>query len=182
MSATTVTTIQETKQPLTTTAAAAPPKTAQKVSGKVKSSTPKAPVFTDKIQEREYRKRRLTLAFRIFGKYGFDEGVAGHITVRDPLSPHLFWVNPFGVAFSQIKPDDLILVDERGQIVGGGGPEGQHQYLNSAAFLIHGAIHASRPDVLCAAHSHSLYGRAFCALGREIDIISQDSCVFWNVS
>lgn len=32
-------------------------------------------------------KGRLAAAFRIFGKYGFDEGVAGHITLRDPVDP-----------------------------------------------------------------------------------------------
>ena|ERR1700761_415831 len=40
------------------------------------------PKFTDKYKEREYQKGRLALAFRIFAKYGFDEGVAGHITLR----------------------------------------------------------------------------------------------------
>jgi len=38
--------------------------------------------FTDKFEEREYLKGRLVLAFRIFAKLGFDEGVAGHITLR----------------------------------------------------------------------------------------------------
>jgi hypothetical protein len=38
--------------------------------------------FQDKYEEREYQKGRLVLAFRIFGKLGFDEGVAGHITLR----------------------------------------------------------------------------------------------------
>jgi hypothetical protein len=40
------------------------------------------PKFTDKYKEREYQKGRLALAFRIFAKYGFAEGVAGHITLR----------------------------------------------------------------------------------------------------
>jgi hypothetical protein len=40
------------------------------------------PKFTDPYEEREYLKGRLAAAFRIFGKFGFDEGVAGHITVR----------------------------------------------------------------------------------------------------
>jgi len=40
------------------------------------------PTFDDKYKEREYLKGRLAAAFRIFGKYGFDEGVAGHITLR----------------------------------------------------------------------------------------------------
>ena len=43
---------------------------------------PSPPTFTDKYEEREYLKGRLAAAFRIFGKYGFDEGVAGHITLR----------------------------------------------------------------------------------------------------
>jgi hypothetical protein len=54
------------------------------------------PKFADKYEEREYLKGRLAAAFRIFGKYGYDEGVAGHITLRDPVDPETFWVNPFG--------------------------------------------------------------------------------------
>lgn len=54
------------------------------------------PKFADKYEERDYLKGRLAAAFRIFGKYGFDEGVAGHITLRDPVDPQTFWVNPFG--------------------------------------------------------------------------------------
>lgn len=43
---------------------------------------PGPPKFEDKYEERRYLKGRLAAAFRIFGKYGFDEGVAGHITIR----------------------------------------------------------------------------------------------------
>lgn len=137
---------------------------------------PSPPKFTDKYEEREYLKGRLALAFRIFGKEGYDEGVAGHITLRDPVKPDHFWVNPFGVAFSQIKKSDLILVNHEGKVVDGG----PVRLLNQAAYMIHAAVHAARPDVQCAAHSHSIYGRAFCALGRPIDIITQDSCAFYN--
>ncbi|KIW88802.1 uncharacterized protein Z519_10286 [Cladophialophora bantiana CBS 173.52] len=137
---------------------------------------PSPPKFTDKLEEREYLKGRLALAFRIFAQHGFDEGFAGHITVRDPVDPTTFWVNPFGVAFSMMKSSDLILVDHEGHVIGGG----SNRLLNTAAYLIHAAVHKARPDVVCAAHSHSLYGRSFCALGRPIDIITQDSCVFYN--
>ncbi|KAL9127060.1 MAG: hypothetical protein Q9217_003989 [Psora testacea] len=140
------------------------------------SKFPGPPKFEDKYEEREYLKGRLAAAFRIFGKYGFDEGVAGHITVRDPVDPSTFWVNPFGVAFSMIKKSDLIQVDDHGNILGGG----PYRMLNKAAFVIHGAVHQARPDVTCAAHSHSIYGRSFCTLGRKIDMITQDSCSFHN--
>ena len=138
---------------------------------------PGPPTFTDRYEEREYLKGRLTAAFRIFGKYGFDEGVAGHITLRDPVDPTTFWVNPFGVAFSLMKRSDLIQVDHYGTVIDGG----KVRLLNTAAFMIHGAVHEARPDVMCAAHSHSIYGRSFCTLGRKLDIITQDSCAFHNV-
>lgn len=43
---------------------------------------PSPPTFEDKYKERAYLKGKLAAAFRVFGKYGFDEGVAGHITCR----------------------------------------------------------------------------------------------------
>jgi ribulose-5-phosphate 4-epimerase/fuculose-1-phosphate aldolase len=46
--------------------------------------------------------------------------------------------------------------------------------------MIHHAVHTARPDVNCVAHSHSIYGRSFCTLGRSLDIITQDSCAFHN--
>lgn len=54
------------------------------------------PHFEDKYEERKYLKHRLALAFRIFAKHGLSEGIAGHITLRDPVDPGCFWVNPFG--------------------------------------------------------------------------------------
>lgn len=85
-------------------------------------------------------------------------------------------MNPFGVAFSLIKASDLILVNAEGNVVDGG----PVRLLNTAAYMIHHAVHEARPDVMCAAHSHSLYGRTFCALGRTLDTITQDSCSFHN--
>lgn len=49
---------------------------------------PRPPTFDDPYKERAYLKGRLAAAFRIFGKYGFDEGVAGHITLRVGLPEH----------------------------------------------------------------------------------------------
>ncbi|CZS97202.1 related to novobiocin biosynthesis protein novR [Rhynchosporium agropyri] len=132
--------------------------------------------FADKYEERDYQKGRLALAFRIFAKFGFDEGVAGHITLRDPVHPDHFWVNPFGVAWPLLKASDLILVNPEGEVVEGG----PVRLLNAAAYMIHHAVHKARPEINCVAHSHSIYGRAFCTLGRNLDTITQDSCAFHN--
>lgn len=87
-------------------------------------------------------------------------------------------VNPFGVDFNMINKSDLLRVDHKGNIL----DHGKVKILNKAAFLIHGAIHEARPDVMCAAHTHSVYGRAFCALGKPLDSISLESCIFHKVS
>jgi hypothetical protein len=49
-----------------------------------------------------------------------------------------------------------------------------------AAFAIHSAVHAARPDVIAAAHAHSVYGKAWSAPGRLLDPSTQDACVFYE--
>jgi ribulose-5-phosphate 4-epimerase/fuculose-1-phosphate aldolase len=124
--------------------------------------------------ERLYRKQRLAASFRLFARYEFDHGGAGHITARDPQWTDHFWVNPAGVHFSHIRVSDLLLVNHQGDIVEGDG------LLNPAAFAIHSQIHKVRTDVISAAHSHALYGKAFSAQGRLLDPLTQDSCAFYG--
>jgi ribulose-5-phosphate 4-epimerase/fuculose-1-phosphate aldolase len=135
---------------------------------------PMPPKFANLADERLHRKQRLAAGFRLFSKFGFDEGVAGHITARDPEFPDTFWVNPFGVHFSQITVSNLIRCDHKGAVVEGDYP------VNTAAFVIHSRVHAARPDAVAAAHSHSTYGRAFSTLGRTLAPITQDVCAFYN--
>ncbi|MWK39455.1 class II aldolase/adducin family protein [Actinomadura sp. J1-007] len=125
-------------------------------------------------EERRHRKERLAAALRIFGKFGFEEGVAGHITARDPERTDHFWVNPFGMSFKHIRVSDLILVNHEGKVVEGRYP------VNEAAFAIHSQVHQARPDVVAAAHSHSTYGRALSALGQKLEPITQDVCAFYQ--
>ncbi|ORY24482.1 class II aldolase/adducin domain protein [Naematelia encephala] len=136
------------------------------------------PTFASKEDERKYQKERLAASFRIFSKLGFDEGVAGHITVRDAINPHAFWVNPYGVAFDLMTVSDLLLIDHDGNVLEGSGKPGDGQIYNAAGFAIHGAVHAMRPDVHAAAHSHTTFGRAFSVLGRNVDIASHDAAQF----
>lgn len=123
---------------------------------------------------RKDRKNKLAAAFRLFGKYGFDEGVAGHITVRDPKFQDHFWVNPLGKSFNQISVSDLLLVSHKGEVVEGEG------LLNGAAFTIHANIHHARKDVVAAAHAHSTYGKAFSTFGKKLLPLTQDACSFFD--
>jgi ribulose-5-phosphate 4-epimerase/fuculose-1-phosphate aldolase len=136
------------------------------------------PVFESVDDERLYRKRRLAAAYRLFAKLGFEDGsvgAAGHITARDPGEPETFWVNPYGVPFAHLTASSLVRVDANGAIV-----EGAASMVNGAAFAIHSQIHAARPDVVAAAHSHSLHGKAFSTLGRPLRPLTQDACAFFD--
>jgi ribulose-5-phosphate 4-epimerase/fuculose-1-phosphate aldolase len=130
------------------------------------------PKFADVEQERRHRKQRLAAAFRLFGRFGFDEGVAGHITARDPELLDHFWVNPLGMSFKQVRVRDLLLVNDRGDVVEGSWP------VNTAAFVIHSCIHAARPEVVSAAHAHSAHGKAWSSLRRPLAPLTQDACAF----
>jgi len=138
------------------------------------ATTMKPPVFATVEEERLHRKQRLAATFRLFSKMGFDEGVAGHVTARDPEFTDTFWVNPFGVHFSQIWVSNLIRVDHTGEVVEGRYP------VNRAAFAIHSNVHQARPDAVAAAHTHSTWGRTWSTLGRPLDPITQDVCAFYN--
>ena len=136
---------------------------------------PLPPSFTSVAEERQHRKEQLAGAFRLFGRLGFGEGVAGHITARDPERTDCYWVNPFGLSFRHIRVSDLVLVDEAGQVVEG------TRMVNTAAVCIHGAVHAARPDVIAAAHAHSVHGKALSSLpGVMLEPLTQDACAFYD--
>lgn len=140
------------------------------------TQTPPPDIFEGNTDSeiRAHRKEMLVTTCRLFGQFGFDEGLAGHVTVRDPMLADHFWVNPLGVSFKQMTIDDLLLVNEQGEVVEGSG------FLNGAAFTIHSHIHRARPDVIAAAHTHSLYGKAWSSLGQRLDPITQDACAFFE--
>ncbi|MFE0041136.1 class II aldolase/adducin family protein [Streptomyces sp. NPDC059015] len=125
-------------------------------------------------EARRHRKQRLAAALRLFGKYGFGEGISGHISVRDPEHPDRFWVNPFGVSFRRVRVADLICVDATGRVV-----HGNHR-VNPSAFVIHSWIHELGPGVEAAAHAHTPHARALGALGRLLDPIDQESAAFYG--
>ncbi len=121
---------------------------------------------------RTRRKKHLVAACRAFAKWDFDYGFGGHLTIRDPQHPELYWTNPMAVHFSQVKLSNLILVDHDGRVI-----EGNYA-VNRAGFVLHAAVHAEHPDILAMCHAHTLHGVAYASLGRPLPPISQDACAF----
>jgi ribulose-5-phosphate 4-epimerase/fuculose-1-phosphate aldolase len=137
--------------------------------------TPLAPpVFATNAAERTHRLQRLAAACRIFGRYGFADGVLGHVTVRDPEHADRLWINPYGVSMRQVKVSNLVQVNHQGEVVQGKGA------VNPVGLLLHTAVHKARPDVIAICHAHSLYGAAWSSLERVLDPITQDACLFFE--
>ncbi|KAM5346159.1 hypothetical protein ACJ41O_009164 [Fusarium nematophilum] len=134
---------------------------------------PKHPTFA---AHRQWMLEKMALAFRVFARLGYTDGMAGHISVRDPENPHTFWTNPLAVHFGLLKASDMILVDYEGVPIGGN----QSRPANAAGFLIHSAVHKARPDVVAACHTHSVHGMAWSAFGRPIEMITQDAAYLYG--
>ncbi|KAF7191286.1 hypothetical protein HII31_07309 [Pseudocercospora fuligena] len=138
-------------------------------------SRARIPQPESKEKHRRWQLEQMAGAFRIFAKLGFADGGSGHISVRDPIVPNTFWINPYAVHFGLLRVSDMVHVDEEGIRIGGADLP-----VNSAGFIIHAAIHRARPDVNAACHVHSPYGRAWSNFGRPIDMLNQDSCMFYD--
>lgn len=87
---------------------------------------PKIPTFTTFAEKRQWQLEHMALAFRVWAREGYAEGIAGHISIRDPEFEDRLWINPLGVHYGMMKVSDMVCINfKTGQVVGGntvGGP------------------------------------------------------------
>jgi ribulose-5-phosphate 4-epimerase/fuculose-1-phosphate aldolase len=100
---------------------------------------------------------RLQLAamYRVFDLLGWTELIYNHISLKVPGAENHFLINPYGLEYREVKASNLVKVDLEGNIVGH-----SEWPINPAGFVIHSAIHAARPEVVCIAHTHTDAGVA----------------------
>lgn len=135
---------------------------------------PKYPTFESLEDERWHRRQRLAAVCRVFAKLGYEYGFAGHVTVRDPEHPNLYWTNPFAMDFGRVSASDMMLVDHAGTVLQG------TWAVNRAGFVLHSAIHEANPQLVASCHAHTTHGMAWAALGRMLDPITQTACGFYE--
>jgi len=134
----------------------------------------KRPTFSNLEDERQYRKEHLAATFRVFAKLGYEEGVMGHVSVRDPIETDKYWTNPFGLSFGLIRVSDLVLMDFNGKVVSG------HGLVHPGGILLHLPILRDNPEIISAAHTHSIYGRTWSAFGRQLDPLTAEAAAFYE--
>lgn len=130
------------------------------------------PTIIDVGTLRDHRRRRLALAYRLFGALHWGEQGDGHISARDPERDDCFWLLRYGVPFGTATVHDLVLVEPDGSVAGG------HGEINPTAYHIHMPIHEARPDVVCAVHTHTPYGTPWSACAEPFEMICQEALAF----
>jgi ribulose-5-phosphate 4-epimerase/fuculose-1-phosphate aldolase len=100
----------------------------------------------------------LAAAYRWAVRLGLSEGIDNHFTVVVPGSSDRFFVNEFGLHWSEVRAGNLLMVDFRGALLEGvGSPD-------PTAFHIHSCIHRRIPEARCILHTHMPYATALTAL------------------
>jgi ribulose-5-phosphate 4-epimerase/fuculose-1-phosphate aldolase len=92
----------------------------------------------------------LTDFYHLIDFLGWTEMIFNHISVRLPGTAHHYLVNPFGLNYAEITPENLLKVGVDGRLI-----EPSEYSGNPAGFALHGAIHEMRADVGCVAHTHT---------------------------
>lgn len=98
------------------------------------------------------RRLRVELAqcYRLVDHFGWTEMIFNHISVRLPGPEKRYLVNPFGLNYNEVTPENLLTVDVSGRLIG------ESNYTpNPAGFALHGAIHSAREDIHCIIHTHT---------------------------
>lgn len=128
------------------------------------------------VGEEEWRARiDLAAAYRLIARFGWDELIFTHLTLRLPGPEHHFLINPFGLLFEEVTASSLVKIDIDGNKV----MDSPHP-VNPAGFTIHSAIHAAREDAKCVLHVHTIAGTAVAAREDGLLPLTQDALTLWG--
>lgn len=95
----------------------------------------------------------LALALRAAAHHGLAEGVCNHFSVELPDGSGRFLLNPRGLLWSEVRQDDIVLVNARGDRLAG-----RHE-VEPTAMFIHAAVHQLSGKA-CVMHTHMPYATA----------------------
>jgi ribulose-5-phosphate 4-epimerase/fuculose-1-phosphate aldolase len=95
----------------------------------------------------------LALALRAAARDGLGEGVCNHFSIELADGSERFLLNPRGLLWSEVRADDIVMVDAQGQVLAGRHP------VEPTAMFIHAAVHHIGRQ-RCVLHTHMPYATA----------------------
>jgi L-ribulose-5-phosphate 4-epimerase len=108
-----------------------------------------------------------------YGKKMYDsqlvQATQGNISVRDPESG-LICVTPSGADYQLLTAEDIVVVDEEGNVVEG-------KWKPSVETPLHTLLLRRRPDIECVMHTHSPYATAFSLVHQPIPMYLAESAL-----
>jgi ribulose-5-phosphate 4-epimerase/fuculose-1-phosphate aldolase len=111
----------------------------------------------------------LALALRAAAFHGLAEGVCNHFSVELPDNSGRFLLNPRGLLWEEVQADDVVMIDEHGNILAG------RHAVEPTAMFIHAAIHRIAKKA-CVLHTHMPYATALTLT----DARALDTCLSQN--
>jgi L-ribulose-5-phosphate 4-epimerase len=113
-------------------------------------------------------RQELVLLARTLWREGYDDHLAGHITVRQEDGTLL--CSPWLLLWEELRPEDILVIDGEGQLLQGNWPV-------PLGIPLHLELHRQRQDVAVAVHSHPRYGTAWADAGRIPGCYDQSSAL-----
>jgi L-ribulose-5-phosphate 4-epimerase len=101
---------------------------------------------------------------RVLAANGHSDYIWGHLSARDPDGRGL-WMKASGLGLEEITTDDVVLVDDDGDVIEGGGSR-------HSEWPLHAEVMARRPDVGAVVHTHPPHAVALAAAGVELEAVS----------
>jgi len=118
-------------------------------------------------------KQQLIWAGKVLVAEGQDDFTRGHISVRVPDNPSLFFMKAHSIGLDEITLSNILTIDLDGNVVAGTARRHSEVYIHSEIFR-------QRADVACVIHTHPPYCVALSATGRPLRCYSQPSALFFE--
>ncbi len=116
-------------------------------------------------------KELLIWAGKVLVAEGQGDFTRGHISVRMPDNPALFFMKAHSIGLDEIATENILTVDLEGDVVAGSARRHSEVYIHSEIFK-------ARADVQCVLHTHPPYSVALSASSRPIRALSQGGALF----
>lgn len=100
---------------------------------------------------------------------GLVRAAQGNLSARDPETG-LICITPSGMDYDLVKAEDIVVIDEQGEIV-----EGAHR--PSVETPLHTLLLRRRSDIHCVMHTHSLYATAFGVVYEPLPMVLAESAL-----
>jgi ribulose-5-phosphate 4-epimerase/fuculose-1-phosphate aldolase len=110
----------------------------------------------------------LVLLARTLWREGYDDHLAGHITIKQPDGT--FLCNPWYLLWCELRPEHVIRIDIDGKVVEGDWPA-------PLGIPLHLELHKRREDVQVALHNHPRFGTIWADAGRVPPVFDQSSAL-----